>query len=354
MLSITRGIIPTALGAIGYLLCDGRETQTQGNGGGESLVVDKPPIVCFHCSPRSSDEFLEALPLLAEARGNGGRLVIALDAPGYGVSSNPTRSCNVDQVADAMFEVVTAVLQEQRHSKTVDHDKDTAKLPSCVLVGNLMGNYHAISLASRYPDRIAACILANPFYTPTSSMPLSQNDSSISLDSSSSNNIREDPFVLQADGSHLVALHNKRISWLEEELNFRVVQSEITYLVNRRARYARGIVMTDLSRYDFETPAQQVTCPVLCVPGEACATMLDAIGLDGTRRFQEAFELLQTASPSNKQGHDTSQQANTPRPSSGAREQEFLKGPTSTLNMINQDAQGFATLCRDFLERHDL
>eukprot|EP00547_Thalassionema_nitzschioides_P017047 CAMPEP_0194251530 /NCGR_PEP_ID=MMETSP0158-20130606/25585_1 /TAXON_ID=33649 /ORGANISM="Thalassionema nitzschioides, Strain L26-B" /LENGTH=89 /DNA_ID=CAMNT_0038988687 /DNA_START=71 /DNA_END=337 /DNA_ORIENTATION=+ len=77
--TISRGMVPTSLGGIGYLICNGSSSSSS------SL-----PIFCFHGSPRSSDEFLEVLPLLAAS--SGGRMVVALDTPGYGVSENPPQS----------------------------------------------------------------------------------------------------------------------------------------------------------------------------------------------------------------------------------------------------------------------
>jgi len=72
---------------------------------------NKPPILCFHMSPRSSDEFREVLPLLASPNENDdGRVVIAFDLPGYGSSDNPTRSCTVDDVADACLQAADSIL----------------------------------------------------------------------------------------------------------------------------------------------------------------------------------------------------------------------------------------------------
>jgi hypothetical protein len=59
-----RGMIQTALGSIFYLLNDGRSLE--GNDTTSSInIAEKTPILCFHMSPLSSDEYLEVLPLLA-------------------------------------------------------------------------------------------------------------------------------------------------------------------------------------------------------------------------------------------------------------------------------------------------
>ena len=85
-----------------------------------------------------------------------------------------------------------------------------------------------LSLASRYPDRIKSGILINPWYNPEA-----KGEEDVSNDGTPI----PDSFVLKDDGSHLVKLHSKRSAWLDNDLNLRVVQSELTYLMNRRQRY---------------------------------------------------------------------------------------------------------------------
>lgn len=94
-----------------------------------------------------------------------------------------------------------------------------------------MGIFQGLSLASRYPNRVKACIFANLYFFPQK------------LDSKGAPNTDgqaiADSFKLEDDGSHLLSIHNKRSGWLDPELNLRVVQTELTYLVNRRQRYSR-------------------------------------------------------------------------------------------------------------------
>ncbi|KAL7534138.1 hypothetical protein ACHAXR_005656 [Thalassiosira sp. AJA248-18] len=285
-LLISKGMVKTALGAVGYLLCNGGNSKT--------------PILCFHSSPRSSDEFLEVLPLLAASE----RQVIALDSPGYGISENPSRSCSVDDIADSLLEVAEALGIDGKF----------------VVVGNLMGNFHAVSLASRKSERVSACILANIFYYDKPKAEKQKIDTDAPI---------PDSFELKEDGSHLSDLHNKR-KWLDPELNLRVVQSELNYLVNRRARYAKGISIQDLSTIDFETPAQTTKCPTLCIKGEACLEFFDMIGMGGTKQFGNGSNFFPN------------------------REIKSLSGPKSTLNMINQMPEEFSTMCKDFLESNEL
>mmetsp|Transcript_7075 Transcript_7075/g.8186 ORF Transcript_7075/g.8186 Transcript_7075/m.8186 type:complete len:184 (+) Transcript_7075:52-603(+) len=126
LLSVTkRGMVQTALGSIFYLLNDGKipsaNTDTS-----NSNIAGKTPILCFHMSPRSSDEYLEVLPLLAagtspigddgttttEQDAISGRVVIAFDIPGYGASENPPRSCTIDEISDVILMAADSILQE--------------------------------------------------------------------------------------------------------------------------------------------------------------------------------------------------------------------------------------------------
>ena len=331
---VKRGMVQTSLGALGYLIC-------QPSSSNSSSTTPRSAILCFHASPRNSDEYLEVLPLLAA---HGSRTVVALDMPGYGISENPPHSCSIDDIADAFLQVASTLGIEQ-----------------FITLGNLMGNFPAVSLAARYPDKVKACVLTNLYFwslpqkkksaeeapptQSTSSSPTSvtntlattvtmdeQPTASPSTPSSSrrsSTMTIPDSFQVNADGSHLLKLHNKR-PWLDTDLNLRVVQGELTYLVNRRQRYQQGISIQDLSSFDFPTPAQQTQCPTLCVKGQACVDFFDQIGYHGTRQFEQGCAYL------------------------GQNNKSTLEGPRSTLNLLNQMPDEFAKVCIAFLEKHDL
>jgi len=314
--TIKRGVVNTALGSIFYLICDGR-TITDGDDG-SSL-----PLLCFHMSPRSSDEYLEVLPLLAENDGrNNGRVVIALDAPGYGASENPTRSCTIDDVSDAFLEVANELLGPDA--------------PFAV-AGSLMGNFHCVSLASRYPDRIRGGIITNPWYS-LAAAASAETKKAAAQDSSPGNSAIEDSYVLREDGSHLIELHDKRKWWLDPELNLRVVHSEMGYLINRRVRYAKGISIESADGYDFEAAVRSLRrTSFLCIKGQACAELFDKFGLDGTQRFEKACQLFRK----NDEGKGVDGAASF--------REDTLTGEKSTLNLVNQMPDEFAALCNNFL-----
>jgi len=343
-----RGMVQTAMGSIFYLLNDGRNTTTS-----NSTIAGKTPILCFHMSPRSSDEYLEVLPLLASGTSSSddddssvGRVVIAFDMPGYGASENPPRSCTIDEISDACLMAADSILSEMTADGNVKEREYCSGIGSYVTVGSLLGNYFCVSLASRYPERIKAGVLTNPWYNPAASDPSS---SSLDANDLADSAVIEDSFALKDDGSHLAELHSKRSRWLDPELNFRVVSSEISYLANRRIRYPKGISIQGGKDYDFEAPLKKISklrgessadacCNFLCITGESCAGMFDKIGLDGTKRFDEAYKLLLGTSED-----DTSSGSST------VVRVERLVGDKSTLNVVNQMPDEFAALCNSFL-----
>ena len=290
--NVGRGMVKTSLGSVGYLESDCQDPS-------------RLPVLCFHSSPRSSDEFLEAIPLLSQA--SGSRRIVAMDVFGYGFSENPKRSCNYDDIADACLEAASAL-----------------GIDRFVVAGSLLGTSIALSLAARYPDRVAACILANLYFYPPKPDGTSKGDE-INKDGSI-----PDPWEIKEDGSHLSDLWTRRSSWLDDGLNTRVVTSELQYLANRRIRYKKGIRIQDLSDYDFEGVARKTTCPALCIRGEACMNFFDAIGYNGNQQFDVACGMLQD------------------------KEVVAMTGPTSTLNMINQDPETWSKLTSDFLEEKNL
>ena len=349
---ISKGMIPTSIGAIGYL-----QVMTNPNNVGDSSKNDPnplSPILCFHSSPRSSDEYLEVLPLLAlSASGNNKRRhVIAFDSPGYGISENPSKSITIDDIADALLEAADKLCGNN------NSDSGQRQPPKYVLIGCLMGNFPLVSIASRYSDRVVGCICSNLFYFPpspksTSSTSTDQDEEKETkkqkIDTLNDGEAIPDPFELIDDGSHLTDLHAKRKSWLDSELNLRVVQGELSYLVNRRRRYAQGISIQDLSQFDFETPATQTTdCPVLCIAGTSFLEFFDTIGYHGTKQFENGANLFRQGRPSKNNNNSSDKKDGV------SVEVVTLSGKLSTLNMINQMPTEFAKECNAFLQRHNL
>ena len=113
------GMVRTSLGGVHYVTNGGSNTELS-------------PLFLFHMSPRSTDEFLEAMPLLSA----DDRLVVAIDEPGYGRSESPCRSCSLDDIADCALDVAAEL-----------------GVDTFAAVGSLLGCFLSLSLAQRHPER---------------------------------------------------------------------------------------------------------------------------------------------------------------------------------------------------------
>ncbi|MGH1396203.1 MAG: alpha/beta fold hydrolase [Trichormus sp.] len=101
-------------------------------GEGESLLL-------LHMNPRSSDEYRELMPILAEHR-----RVIAMDFMGFGDSDKPPRMYTIADYA----KTVIALLDELGIEKTS-------------ILGNHTGAFVAGEIAASYSDRVDKLILGN-------------------------------------------------------------------------------------------------------------------------------------------------------------------------------------------------
>lgn len=127
----SRGLVPTPLGHIHYTSVGDHDASNSNNSLNEH--PEKIPIVGFHMSPRSVDEYKEIVTACSNS--GDGRFFVAVDEFGYGQSDNPSRSCTLDETADCFLTVL-----------------DHLGIQKCVVAGSLMGCYMALSLANRHPD----------------------------------------------------------------------------------------------------------------------------------------------------------------------------------------------------------
>jgi pimeloyl-ACP methyl ester carboxylesterase len=274
-------------------------------------------------SPRSVDEYKDAMPFLSSSSSSSSssnsdgpgnnRLVVAIDELGYGQSDNPNRSCTMDEIADCFLCVA-----------------DSLGLKEFIVVGSLMGCYFALSLAARYPERVKAVILTNPYHYPSTTTKSESSQPSIEKTTNEDNGEPiPDSWQIQDDGSHLSNLWKKRSQWLDPELNTRVVLDELTYLTKRKERYAAGISIQDASSFDFEGAARQVQCPSLFILGAGAVAFFDSIGYEMTTQTVKATSYFQDVevSPAIKPG---------------------------SINLMNQDAEQWARIVATFLESKSL
>eukprot|EP00978_Attheya_sp_CCMP212_P047045 scaffold421194_cov43-Attheya_sp.AAC.2 len=306
----SRGLVETPLGSVHYTTCGGSSIGSQEPESESDLTLT--PCLAFHMSPRSVDEYKEAMPFLSSSNSGEGnnRLVVSMDELGYGQSDNPNRSCTMDEIADCFLCVA-----------------DSLGLNEFIVVGSLMGCYFALSLAARYPERVKAVILTNPYHYPSSTAPNNNNESKPATNDD--DEPIPDSWHIEDDGSHLSNLWNKRSQWLDPKLNTRVVLDEFTYLTKRKERYAAGISIQDASSFDFEGAARRVQCPSLFILGAGAVAFFDSIGFEMTTQTTKATSYF----------HDV-EVAPDIEPGS--------------INLMNQDAEQWARIVATFLESKSL
>jgi pimeloyl-ACP methyl ester carboxylesterase len=115
---------------------------------GQVHVVDAgageaTPLLLLHQTPRSVDEFADAMPILAATR-----RVIALDTPGYGCSDRVTGRPGVADYAAAALDSLDALGIER-----------------AIVVGHHTGAVIAVEMAASAPERIERVVLSGPVHT---------------------------------------------------------------------------------------------------------------------------------------------------------------------------------------------
>ncbi len=145
----------------------------------EAGAADSVPLMLAHQSPVSGRMFERAMPYLAAA----GIRAIAVDTPGYGNSDVPDSPPDIPEYALAFGAVLDGLGLERAH-----------------LLGHHTGAMSAANYAARFPNRIASLILNGP--------PLFSAE-----DFERFKNIKHQAPVIKADGSHLQAAWDRRVSF---------------------------------------------------------------------------------------------------------------------------------------------
>ncbi len=151
------------------------------------------PLLLLHMTPRSSDEFREVMPILAQKR-----WAIAMDLMGLGDSDQPPW---VYSMTDYVKSIIALL--------------DELKIKKCSILGSLTGGYMAAEVAATYPERVEKLILCNVFY----------------FDPEGTDNITtryKTGFQIQADGSHLMDRWLARVNYVGTgALNHRCVIEDL-------------------------------------------------------------------------------------------------------------------------------
>lgn len=134
------------------------------------------PVLLLHQTPRSWDEYRDALPLI----GRHGR-AIAIDTPGFGDSEPLPGMPTIEGWAAAALQLLSALAVER-----------------FAVVGHHTGAAIAVEIAARAPDRVAAAVLSACPYVDAARRERHARQRVI------------DDVTEHADGSHLAELWNRR------------------------------------------------------------------------------------------------------------------------------------------------
>ncbi|MFN3621486.1 MAG: alpha/beta fold hydrolase, partial [Nitrososphaerales archaeon] len=154
-----RGFVDTAEGQIHY-----RE-----DGAGK-------PVVLLHQTPRSSDEYLDVLPIIGQRYH-----AIAMDTIGFGDSYKPKKSCSIEDYAEGVI--------------TFLNQMNIAKVS---LVGHHTGGVIALEVAASYPERVEKLVLSAIPYIDEEERRRRRGKKVI------------DYYEIKEDGSHLIELWRGR------------------------------------------------------------------------------------------------------------------------------------------------
>lgn len=192
------------------------------------------PILLFHQTPRSWDEYRELMPLLAKA----GFRAVAPDTIGFGNSARLDEdSHSIDLYADVAVEFA-AVLD----------------ISSAVAVGHQTGALVALEVAARAPSLVSRLVLSScPDYD-AEARKAAAGDPVI------------DAVTVEADGSHLAQLWRGRAPYYppgRPDLLARFVRDALAA--------GEGAVEGHLAcrEYPIEIRSLFVKCPVLCIGASA-------------------------------------------------------------------------------------
>ncbi|MGK7876403.1 MAG: alpha/beta fold hydrolase [Xenococcaceae cyanobacterium] len=199
------------------------------------------PLLLLHMTPRSSDEFRELMPIMAQ-----NRRAIAMDLMGLGDSDKPPK---VYSVAD--------------YAKTVIALWDELGIKKSSILGSLTGGYIAGEVAAAYPERVEKLILCN-----VHGFDKEETDKILKRYS--------EGFKIKEDGSHLMERWLARVNYVGEgELNHRCVLDDL--------KCFGSPVYTGLAVASYCLSAKErfslIKCPVLILSGAKALEPLEKLGL---------------------------------------------------------------------------
>jgi pimeloyl-ACP methyl ester carboxylesterase len=158
------------------------------------------PLILCHQSPSSSEQFSALYPLLVDR----GLQAIGVDTPGFGMSAVPQTPPTIEEYADS----VTCVL-------------DHLGIARAHILGQHTGSMVAMEATLRHPSRYASLILNTP--TPFDAKERAEWASVLTP--------RQKAWKPVADGSHLLALWNRRCAASGAWSNLEAMHREVVQML---------------------------------------------------------------------------------------------------------------------------
>jgi pimeloyl-ACP methyl ester carboxylesterase len=206
-MKIRRGFVDTENGQIHFRSC----------GAGK-------PVIMLHQTPRSSDEYLEVLPLV------GSKFwAIAMDSIGFGDSYRFEGEMTIERLASGVVQF-TSALNLQRFS----------------LIGHHTGAVIAVEVAASFPSKVEKLVLSGCPYI----------DDKRVIDS----------YESRVDGSHLIQLWNDRLQFYPKNRPD-ILDRFIIDALKAGRNAALGHIA--VSSYKMEDKLSKIRCPTLLIAGTA-------------------------------------------------------------------------------------
>lgn len=194
-----------------------------------AIAGEGAPVLLFHQTPRSWDEYRDVLPLLG-----ADRRAVAVDTPGYGDSSPlPAGEDSIERWAEVALSLL-----------------DALELDQAALVGHHTGSYVAAELAARWPDRVSALVL--------SSMSISGEAERLRHATGPAVVDEVDP---RDDGSHLLELWRLRAPMYPSGTE--LLERFLVDCLKAGPRAAEGHRV--VARYPSERRILEIACPTLLI-----------------------------------------------------------------------------------------
>lgn len=193
------------------------------------MIGNGEPLLLLHQTPRSWDEFRDALPLIGQRY-----RAIAMDTVGFGDSEAlPKGEDSIESWAECAFDLL-----------------DALGIASAMIVGHHTGAAIAIEMAAARPSRIRALVLSAPPYVDAARRAAAAEKKII------------DETTPHGDGAHLIDLWQMRQPFYPPG-DINLLERFVIDALKAGRLAAEGHRVVD--RYVMETRLPLVSCPTLVI-----------------------------------------------------------------------------------------